>query len=394
MQNAGFEIRARQTRSTRRYMLVLVLAVLVDVLSGCGGSADGPNPPPAAFNPTAIGYVAVTKGDSVTSFLLDEKTGAMVHAATVSTGKFTIGPVVTPDRRFLFVSNGEDGTISRLGLDANGSMQSLGMPIAIGTGEVPWILAIAPSGRFLYAGTTGAAIAAFNIDAQTGDLTPLPGSPFRVASAAYGITLSHDGNFLYALAESSDAIYVFAVDPATGSLSIVDTAHVGIAPCAVVVHPTNSYLLVNSCTGRLLVFKITASGAIEPTPITDVLSAVSPATIAVAPSGHFVYVDDPYGRGIGGGGLIDNGILGFSFDGVSGAVTAMPGSPFLDAQSPSSVAVSPQGNILVSTRMNPGHVASYRIDQQTGALTPISGNLSESGIATGDSPNRVLLVAR
>jgi DNA-binding NarL/FixJ family response regulator len=63
-------------------------------------------------------------------------------------------------------------------------------------------------------------------------------------------------------------------------------------------------------------------------------------------------------------------------------------------QTPSSVAVSPSGSVLVVSRVNPGHVASYRIGQQTGDLTPISGNLSTSGLATGDSPNHVVLVPR
>ncbi len=72
----------------------------------------------------------------------------------------------------------------------------------------------------------------------------------------------------------------------------------------------------------------------------------------------------------------------------------MSGSPFLDNQSPTSVAISPNGNILVVSRLNPGHIASYRIDLQSGGLTPISGTLSNSGIPTGYNPVDVTLVGR
>lgn len=141
--------------------------------------------------------------------------------------------------------------------------------------------------------------------------------------------------------------------------------------------------------------RIDAAGALQEVAGSRILSGFGTVSLAISPDGRFVYMEDPYWRG--NNNFYDNAILGYSFDPLTGVVASMTGSPFADNQSLSSVAVSPKGTVLPVTRINApggGHVASYRIDPVSGALTPISGTMPDSGIPTGGSPNHVLVVPR
>ena len=70
---------------SRLLVWVSSIVVIGAILVGCGGGGAGQIVPnPTGFNPTAIGYVANVKSNSVTSFLIDEGTGELKGAATAS----------------------------------------------------------------------------------------------------------------------------------------------------------------------------------------------------------------------------------------------------------------------------------------------------------------------
>jgi len=81
--------------------------------------------------------------------------------------------------------------------------------------------AIHPSGKFLYANTGSAAngILAWNVDATTGALTPMTGTPFLPGVATYGATFDQAGKFLYVSAVVSGGILAFSVDANAGALT-------------------------------------------------------------------------------------------------------------------------------------------------------------------------------
>lgn len=356
--------------------------------SGCGGQSSSP-PLPAQPQPTVLGYVVNTKSNSVMSFGLDERTGTLSAGNTLGTGTLPGSSVVTPDGQFLFVSNAGDGTISRFYLDGKGGIQSAGSAIPLNNPSAkPWDLAIAPSGKFLYVGTSPNAVEAFRVDTQTGDLEALANSPFPVTSQGAILALSHSGQFLYTTWNDTDAISIFSVDTLTGALTPLSTGavHTGFTLKGLAVDPTDKYLFVTTDTSeKLLVYNIQASGNLEESPSSRLQSGYMTQGPVFAPNGRFVYVADPF---------FDNGILAYVLNPVTGAVTPVASSPFHDGQTPSSVAVSPSSKFLVVSRINPGHLALYSIDPQSGALASISGPGSESGLPTGNSPNDVVLLPR
>jgi 6-phosphogluconolactonase len=91
---------------------------------------------------------------------------------------------------------------------------------------------------------------------------------------------------------------------------------------------------------------------------------------------HFAYVAN-----LGG-----SDILGYTINPVTGALTAIAGSPFAAGKYPQSVAVDSGGKFAYAVNEADGSVSAYSIGP-SGALTPISG----SPFAAGEAPQSVVV---
>jgi 6-phosphogluconolactonase (cycloisomerase 2 family) len=106
--------------------------------------------------------------------------------------------------------------------------------------------------------------------------------------------------------------------------------------------------------------------------------------VAIDPTGSFAYV--------AGGGQV----AAFNIDSTTGALTAIPGSPFTAALNTLWVAVDPNGKFVYVTDhgsfgsgTTPGGISAYAIDPITGALTEIPG----SPFPLPKGPTSITLVA-
>jgi 6-phosphogluconolactonase len=92
------------------------------------------------------------------------------------------------------------------------------------------------------------------------------------------------------------------------------------------------------------------------------------------PSGRFLYAQ------------AQNGIYGYAVDRETGAPTAVPGSPFPAGSNGgfagNILTTDDRGRFLYATDVSGNQIYAFRIDQQSGALTPIPG----SPYATGQMP--------
>jgi 6-phosphogluconolactonase len=138
----------------------------------------GGGPRHFAFHPTSrFAYVNLELTSKVTAFRYDAKSGALKPVQTVSTlpkeasGKnATAGICVTPDGRFLYVTNRGHNTIAIFAVDLEkGTLTPRGHEST--RGDVPQTLAIDPTGRCLLVTDRNAGRArVFVIDPKTGQL--------------------------------------------------------------------------------------------------------------------------------------------------------------------------------------------------------------------------------
>jgi 6-phosphogluconolactonase len=106
------------------------------------------------------------------------------------------------------------------------------------------------------------------------------------------------------------------------------------------------------------------TGALTPVPGSPFIAGENPIFVEVHPSGRFVYVVN----------VVSNSVSGYAIDLTNGALTPISGSPF-DTENqnqlnqPKSVVVDPSGKFAYV--YNNGGVLGYPINPTNGALTPI-----------------------
>ncbi len=112
------------------------------------------------------------------------------------------------------------GDVSAYAIDATtGALASVpGSPFAAGMG--PRSVAVGPSGQFAYvANAASNDVSAYTIDAMTGALTPVAGSPFPAGSFPIAVAVDSSGQFAYVANGGSNNVSAYTIDPATGALA-------------------------------------------------------------------------------------------------------------------------------------------------------------------------------
>jgi len=173
---------------------------------------------------------------------------------------------LAPDNRFAIAAD--------LGLDkllvyrfdaAKGTLVANESPFAqVEPAAGPRHFVFHPNSKFVYTlNEMGGSVTSFSYDSGTGTLhnlqtvSSLP-KDFKGHNDSAEIVTDHHGKFLYASNRGPDGIAVFAIDPAKGTLKLVE--HVptkGKAPRNFAVDPTGQYLFVaNQESNNIVVFRI------------------------------------------------------------------------------------------------------------------------------------------
>jgi 6-phosphogluconolactonase len=88
------------------------------------------------------------------------------------------------------------------------------------------------------------------------------------------------------------------------------------------------------------------------------------------------------------------GIAGFSLDEATGALAAVPGSPFATTDGVTDPVVTPQGTFLYAVLQSASTpLVGYSIAPSTGALTPLAGSPFAAGANSPDGANPMLIDA-
>jgi Lactonase, 7-bladed beta-propeller len=210
----------------------------------------------------------------------------------------------------------------------NGSGNPPLFPIALGADPI----AIDPGGWFVYVGTfTG--IYGFQIDQSTGNLAAMPGSPFSVDGwSPSDVAVDPNGNFLLvaATSSSSNAVQVFQINRSSGAL----TEAANVADSAI-------YAVTADFTGQY-VYGLTQDE--NSTIIWGYAIDQNNGTLRPIAGSPYTIPNASYGRGLSAT-MLSSGspaspllyaqsvfsgfpLMGYAVNYGTGALTAVPGSPF------------------------------------------------------------------
>src|SRR5579872_6061868 len=152
--------------------------------------------------------------------------------------------------RFLYDAEYSTGNVAGFGVNAaTGALTSTGQ-VPVKAGKNPSQLTSDARGYRLYVVNQGSQdLNAYFINRANGFLTAVPGSPFKLAGSGTSVAVTSSGKFVYATTDSlqggKDGINAFAVE-SNGSLSAVPGSpfQAGVLPGSIAVDPTGHYLYV------------------------------------------------------------------------------------------------------------------------------------------------------
>jgi 6-phosphogluconolactonase (cycloisomerase 2 family) len=195
-----------------------------------------------------------------------------------------LAPAASADTpaEFVYVASSFACVVSAFRIDAGTGalVEVTGSPFS--TGGNPEAVAVDPSNRFLYVSNNGAdTLSVYAIDAA-GGLLAVPGSPFPTTTPpnntdAWSFAVDPTGRFLYATDTIARTVLGYQIDPSTGALSAIagSPSHwgssVGLAagdgPDGLMVDPSSRFLYAaNANSSNVSAFSIGADGSVTAVP--------------------------------------------------------------------------------------------------------------------------------
>jgi 6-phosphogluconolactonase (cycloisomerase 2 family) len=310
------------------------------------------------------------------------------EAATVTVPvTFTVGPPAPSATvpRFVYATNQNENTLSTYAVDAaSGQLRPTGY--VLGGGYLTSVV-VEPSGRFAYVANQGSSVLAYGINSATGSLTAVPGSPFATGTNPLAVRVDPSGQRVYVASYGSNRVWAYTITESSGALTPLASA------ASVVARSGPSSIAFVSGTAPLQFtskFAYTANqggnnvagytvdgvtGALTAVAGSPFTAGTSPRSVTVEPSGRFAYVANAG----------SNNVSAYTVNGTSGTLTAVSGSPYAAGTAPRHVTVDPTGRFVYVANEGANTVSAYTLNTATGALSAISG----SPFAAGTSPRSV-----
>ncbi len=234
-------------------------------------------------------------------------------------------------------------------------------------------------GKFAYtASNSGSQIYAFTISATTGQLTAVSNSPYTEGASPAAVSLSPNGMFAFSATNDGKDIYAFTIDQSSGALTALSgnpyltTFATGSPYPDIAVSPNSQYLyLASSGDGKVAGFSIDqTSGALTALPGSPYTAGLGAAGIpAFSPNGNFLYVVNSTA----------NTVSGFAI-GAGGALTSI-GANVATGGGPTWIVFTPSGGYAYVSN-SAGTISEYSVNTTTGVLTP----LSPATVTTAETP--------
>ncbi len=223
------------------------------------------------------------------------------------------------------------------------------------------------------------AVCAFAINATTGVLKAIAGSPFTTdIIAPDSVAVDPTGRFLMAANDccgDTSGITVYTITAKTGKLKAVKGSPFlppsgAFGASAVAVDPSGRYVYVAFAnTGGAAAYSVNASSGKLTLAGSVLAGGALPWAITTDVTGSYVYMTNN-----------DSTIDGYAIANATGELTALKGSPFSGNAPTRGIAADPSGQYLYIA--NASQILGYGINPSTGVLTV----LSTSPYTAGNAP--------
>jgi 6-phosphogluconolactonase (cycloisomerase 2 family) len=321
-------------------------------------------------------YVANLNSNDISGFTINATTGALTPmSSTFLSGLAPTSLTVDPSGKFAYAANENDspGTVSAYTIDGTtGALTAVAGSPFPSQGNAISSVTLTPSGKFAYVTNNEGNIGAFTINATTGALAPIAGSPFPTPGLQpFSVTVDPSGKFAYV--GNVGSVSVYTINPTTGALAVRGSPlPVGTSIIlSLTVDPTDQYLdVVNPGSNEIWTFAINAaSGALSLVKIVRTQGqpgsmALSKGTTPVTYTPRFAYV-------VNAG---DADVSAYTINAITGALTPV-GAKVGSGNVPNSVAVDPSSRFAYVANFSSGNISAYTINASTGALTPVAPNV-------------------
>ena len=204
----------------------------------------------AANNNVQVLYVADAGG--IDALHADAAGALTALAGSPFPGGTGLYLAVDPNDQFLFVSDTTPpGNVLAFTLDSSGALTAVPgspFPIAGTTSTQPNQIVVDSSGKFVYVDLlTTNQVAGFSIDASTGALTPVPGSPFSAGKGPLGLATAN--NLLYVSNTMDGTISGYTIDPTSGVLTPISGSPFAINAAALTANLSGNFLYTSGVKG-------------------------------------------------------------------------------------------------------------------------------------------------
>jgi len=248
---------------------------------------------------------------------------------------------------------------------------------------------------FLFVTTQGnLTLTSYGIALSSGSISGITAIATGTNPAAIAVTPGMDAVFVSNSGGNFVTSYTLNPD---GSLVVGNNYKTGTTPMGLTVDPSGKFLFVaNQGSNNVSVFSISGTSLTEVkgSPFTTIAPgttlATGPVSVAVPPAGNYLYVANQ----------LTNTISAFAYDGTSGALTPVAGSPFSACDLPSvciapaAVAISQNGTFLLVANQGSNNVTSFALCVVTSSTcSNPNGTMTQVGapVTAGEQPVAIAL---
>jgi 6-phosphogluconolactonase (cycloisomerase 2 family) len=298
-------------------------------------------------------------------------TGASPGTPVLSNGVTILNP---SSGQFVYVANENNNNVSGYTVNANTGVLTAISGSPFSAGLRPRSVTVDPMGKFAYvANYDGGNVSGYTINAASGALTAIPGSPFLAGNSPVSVSVDPTGKFAYVANYISGNVSGYTIDGSTGALTAIAGSPfpAGSAPLSVTADPSGKFAYVaNYTSGNASAYTIDGStGALTAVSGSPFPSGAQAFSVAVDPTGKFAYVVNSN----------KFTVSGFTINASTGALATISGSPFPTGPYPVSVVVDPTGKFAYVANHDGNNVSAYTINSNTGVLTAVSGSPFPAG---------------